>query len=93
LITPSFACPNALTAIPALKSKYFLPSVSHTYEPFPWDSTKPGRAYTGRRYWDVSDKICAVASEFVAGEGAGWVGFLYLVEGAVRNFGGGRGED
>lgn len=67
--------------------------MSHTYEPFPWDSTKSGRAYTGSRYWDASDKMCAVRSEFVAGEGMRWVGFLYRVEGAVGKVGDARGED
>lgn len=44
LSTPSSACPNALTAIPALKSKYFRPVVSQTHDPFPWDRTKGARA-------------------------------------------------
>ena len=42
--TPSSACPNELTAMPALKSKYFLPSVSQTYDPFPCEMTNSGRA-------------------------------------------------
>ena len=42
--TPSSACPNELTAMPALKSRYFLPSVSQTYDPFPCEMTNSGRA-------------------------------------------------
>lgn len=37
--------------------------------------------------------MCAVRSEFVAGEGMRWVGFLYRVEGAVGKVGDARGED
>jgi hypothetical protein len=44
LSTPSSAWPSALTAIPALKSKYFRPAVSQTHDPFPWDKTKGARA-------------------------------------------------
>lgn len=50
LTNSSSACPSAFTAMPAQKSRYLFPSVSHTHTPLPWLNTKLGRAYTGRVY-------------------------------------------
>jgi len=38
--TPSSVCPNELTAMPVLKSKYFLPSTSQAYDHFLCKKTK-----------------------------------------------------
>ncbi|GFH11130.1 hypothetical protein HaLaN_06573 [Haematococcus lacustris] len=41
-------CPSAFTAMPAAKSMYSRPSVSHTLLPKPWLSTNGARAYVYR---------------------------------------------
>src|SRR5258706_13027042 len=44
LASSSSACPRALTAIPAEKSRYLRSWISYTQEPLPCDKTRGGRA-------------------------------------------------
>ena len=44
LASSSSACPRALTAMPAEKSRYLRSWISYTQEPLPWDKTRGGRA-------------------------------------------------
>lgn len=78
MATPSSACPSALTAMPALKSRYLRPSVSQTYEPLPCERTKSGRAYTPRRCACPRARTLAVAGD---GEEVTCVAALYRVDG------------
>jgi len=47
--TPSSACPNELTAMPALKSEYFLPWVSQTYDPFAMQNNQFGTGINAKK--------------------------------------------
>lgn len=65
--------------------------MSQTHEPFPWLSTKSGRAYTGRRYAEASSSVCEVTG-FVRVEDGGWVGEVYADEGELGIDGTGFGS-
>ena len=90
LATPMSEWPSALTAMPALKSRYRRPSVSQIYAPFPCDMTTGGRAYTGRTYCAERSMRALTVRGTLAGS-SGWVTAVYLVDGALGSDAAGRG--
>ena len=74
--------PSALTAMPALKSRYRRPSVSQIYAPFPCDMTTGGRAYTGRTYC-AERSMRALTVRGTLAVSSGWVTAVNLVDGAL----------
>jgi hypothetical protein len=70
-------CPRALTAIPAVKSKYLRFSMSQTYEPSPLVNTGGGRRYvaTMKGAWSLTN---AALRESAAGSGFGGPASLCL---------------
>lgn len=79
LMNCSSLCPRAFTAMPAHKSRYLFPSVSHIHTPLPWLNTKLGRAYTGSVYALAFSMNGAAEADGV--EGFGWVTATYRFDG------------
>ena len=46
-VSAGWAWPSALTAMPAMRSVYCLPSASHTWQPSPRTSATGGTPYVG----------------------------------------------
>src|SRR5699024_8850480 len=62
-VRAGWAWPSALTAMPASRSRYFLPDASQTYEPSPRTRSSRGEPKTGDRTREKSSRqVCACVS-------------------------------
>src|SRR5699024_9535661 len=62
-VQAGWAWPSALTAMPASRSRYFLPDASQTYEPSPRTRSSWGEPKTGDRTREKSSRqVCACVS-------------------------------